>query len=579
MRLAADIIDRPLPYAGREPIARALAADPALRSLPSDVLARRFGVPRMVAETSVRLLARAFVGDPGAIVGRSFDEVISDAGEARREATSPAPMQEAAGYNAGATAIERFQSRQRMMRPPPGRASFAYRGAMGYQTPPIPDLATVLLSDAFPVTKRTWTDGDVPTDDEVRILNWQHPLVTQATSAQSLATLKAISGGARSWSQQAIVSGNTLSPRSSQEQAQWWLELQQIMRAVSTNQVVSEHDGSAIDLAGYGTFFGTWGLMPPKITSDQVQIQYWDLSDASHPRMKLVMWMTKKLLTLGSGESVIDATWARYGAHWEIYVDGDRVKMRTPEGPDAEKDFMKLFAGLGGTISALTTAISAAVAAYCPACSVAIKVAGNLAAKTANNAVTTKALASYGDQMLTDASVKAMRGDASSINALRSFSASLIGLAAGAQAGAQPNGGLVWDYLATLGTAYGNVPSALYAFAIDHTNTIQNAAGLAKVAQVPLEDAQYAVAAMTDTLTRFASNVSTIYLSPEETFLQRALHEHAASRDSLQTKNILQKLPNVPMGKNTPPSGAAPVVAGAAILGALWYAGLLKGLI
>lgn len=574
VKLAADVIDRPVPYGGTDAIARALAHDPALRSLPSDVLARRFGASRAQAEQSMRSLARLFVGDVGPVTGRSFDEMIADAGEARRAATSPAPSQEAAGFDAGASAAERLYMRSRMMRPPPGRASFAMRGAMGYQTPPIPDLATVLLSDAFPVTKRTWTNGDTPSSDEVTILNWQHPLVTQASSAQSVATLKAISGGARSWSQPVTVAGSQLSPRSTSEQGQWWLELQQIMHAVATGTVASDQ-GTIVDF----TMRGQWGLLPPEITSDWVKLQYWDLSDASHPRLKGVWWSTKKLLQLGSGESVIDATWAKYGGKYEIKVDGDRVVWHAPEGWDAEKDAMKLFSGLAGTISALTTAISAAVAAYCPACAVAIKVAGQLALNASKGAVTTKALASYGDQMLTDAAVKAMRGDASSLNALRSFAGALIGLPAGSQQGAQPNGGLVWDYLASLGTAYGNVPSALYAFALDHTNKISNAADLARAAGVPLLDAQYAVAAMTDTLSRFASNVSQIYLDPNMSAADRLLHSYVASRTSINTKSLLSTLPNIPMGGNAPAQGIPPIAIGAAAIGAAWYLGLLKGLL
>lgn len=599
MKLAADVIDRSVPHLGSGRVAQALAADPALRSLPSDVLARRLGVSRLDAERGIGSMVHAYAGAFVAPSGRSFDETIAAAGRARRGASSPEALNEAAGFRggAGATAIER--PRGMLARNVPPGQSLAWRRAMmgagGYQTPPIPDLACILLSDAFPCTRRNWSKGDAPTSDEVVILNWQHPLVTNGSvgSVQSRATLKAISAGARSWDQDVNVAGNSLTQRNTDERVKWWGKLQTLMTAGQPGVLTSAHTGRVI---GWPVGWDSpptpltpvpWGLPPPLITSEHVYIYYWDLSDASTPRMKCVYWVNKALSTLSSGQSVIDATLGKVGGAWEIWVDDNGVvKWQEPEGYDWERAAMQLFAGLQNTIQGLTTAISAAVAVYCPACSVAIKIAGNLAANAAKNAVTTKALASYGDQMLADASRKAKLGDASALNALRAFAGALIGLPATAAPGAQPNGGLTFDYLAGLGTAWGNVPAALQAFAQDHSNTITSSADIARIAVVPLEDAQYAVAAMTDTLSRFASNVSAIYIPPDWTPMQKIMYEaenaYIASRfKGRLVPQQLQNLPNVsPSGQAAAGAGAAtPIVVGAAAIGAAWYLGLLKGLL
>jgi len=596
--------DPAIPYHGADHVAAALSRDPALRSLPSDELARRTGTTRAHAEQAIHGLVVHHTGHRLQVAGRSFDEAISDAGMARRAALSPEPLNEAAGFGfhhagavrpgairsgAGASMIERHAMMSRAvampqyMRSRTGRRVFAGFDAGGYQTPPIPDLSTILLSDAFPVTRRRWTQGNQPTADEIKILNWQHPLVTNASSPQSMATLKAISAGCRTWDTPTTVGGNSLTPRSSDERGNWWLEMQQILNAVSSGTVQPHQSNDVVyDLSNP---VGSWGLMPPKITADETDLQYWDLSDASHPRMKMVMWMNKALLKLGSSSSILDGTWAKSGAHWQISVSGNVVKQDlNPDSADIEKETMQYFAGLGGLISGLTSAIAAAVSVYCPACSVAIKIAGNLATNAANGAVTTKALASYGDQMLTDAAVRAARGDASALVGLRAFAGALIGLPSGASAGAQLSGGLVYDYLSTLGSAPGstNVAHALQVYAIDNSNKISNAAKLATAAQVPLLDAQYAVAAMTDTLARFASNVSAVELNPNDTGLQLAQMNYVASRTSLRrlAPQSLDSLPMVGPQTATQPmsTGTTVAVVGGAI-GLAWAAGLLKGLI
>jgi len=571
--LAGDVVERPIAYAGSDRVCRALAIDPALRSLPSPEVARRLGTTRAHVEHAIHGLVLHYTGHRLQPSGRSFDEAIADAGSARRAALSPEPLNEAAGFatarsGAGASAAERFAMR-RPMYTRTGRRVYSF-DAGGYQTPPIPDLAAILLSDAFPVTRRSWSRGIAPTPEEVAILNWQHPLVTGASSTQSLATLKAISQGCRSWDQPVTVAGNQLSPRSADERGKWWLELQQIMTDVSTRNV----QGVVVDFP----LMGQWGLLPPHITDTEVDLQYWDLSDASHPRLKMVMWMTKALMTLGSSASILSGTWGKEGAHLQIYVDGGVTKFQPNEGGDLERDSMKLFAGLGGVISSLTTAIASAVAVYCPACAVAIKIAGSLATNAANGAVTTKALASYGDQMLTDAAIKAAKGQSGSLTALRGFASALIGLPASATQGAQPNGGLVYDYLGMLGSAKGNVAWALQTYAQDHTNRIANAAQLATAAGVPMIDAQYAVAAMTDTLSRFASNVSTVYLDPNMSAADRLLR---TNRHLMQSHLVNPSLSNLPMIPTNPPamSGAETAAVAAGAIGLAWAAGLLKGLI
>lgn len=585
--LAGDVLERAIPYSGTDRVAAALSRDPALRSLPTHELAARLGTSRTLVENAIHGLVAQHTGHRLQVAGRSFDEAISDAGMARRAALSPEPLNEAAGFasaplvrrGAGQSMVEHHAMLQvpSYARTRTGRRVMA-RGldARGYQTPPIPDLSVVLLSDAFPVTRRQWSQGDTPTADEIAILNWQHPLVKNATSTQSLATLKAISAGCRTWDQPATVAGNQLSPRSASERGQWWLELQQIMSAVSSGTV----QGTYMTIANPR---GSWGLMPPKITADETDLQYWDLSDASHPRMKLVMWMSKSLIKLGSNASIIDATWAKAGAHWQVSIDGGVAKWQTNPDSDFEKAAMQTFAGLGGAISALTSAVAAAVSVYCAACAVAVKIAGNLATQAANGAVTTKALSSYGDQLLTDAAVRAARGDVGALVGLRAFASTLIGLPLSAVAGAQPNGGLVYDYLATLppGTGSGttNVAWALQVYAQDHSNKIANAATLATAAQVPLIYAQYAVAAMTDTLARFASNVSTIYIDPNVSYLQRAQMEYVASRE-VHTL-IPRSLANLPLiqGGASPTTTTETVAIAAGAVGLAWAAGLLKGLL
>ncbi len=592
--LSGDVIERAIPYAGPDRVMASLARDPALRSLPSDELARRLGASRAACESAIHGLVVQHTGHRLQVSGRSFDEAISDAGMARRAALSPEPLNEAAGFSSTATRRGAGQSiaehhyaamRPRFAMTRTGRRVLSL-DARGYQTPPIPDLSMLLLSDAFPVTRRKWTNGNAPTPDEVVILNWQHPLVRNATSAQSMATLRAISGGCFSWDTPANVGGNGLSARSPEGAANFWLEMQQIMRDLSANNIIyAPNPAVPFSIADVGLQPGMWGLPPPKITANETDIWYWYLADGAHPYMKRVQWMTQALLKLGPNESVIDATWAKYGASQMFYVSGGKTYMQPHEGWDAEKDFMKLFAGLGGIVGALTTAVSTALAVYCPACSVAVKIAGNLAQGAAKGAVNVKSLASYGDQLLTDAAIKSRNGDSAALAGMRSFAAALIGLPASATAGAQPNGGLVKDYLDTLGTAPGNVAWALQAYAQDHSNNIGDAAKLAQVAQVPLLDAQYAVAAMTDTLTRFASNVATINFDPTLTGAQKLqnsylyMHQHNIGgtlyRDALQNMPPLQG----PRSDAAPMSTTTVAVAAGAALGAAWYMGLLKGLV
>lgn len=589
--LSGDVIERAIPYAGTDRVASALARDPALRSLPSDELARRLGTSRTHVESAIHGLVAQHTGHRLQVAGRSFDEAISDAGSARRAALSPEPLNEAAGFaaplrrGAGQSLAEHHALAMRAptyVRTRTGRRVMSF-DARGYQTPPIPDLSMLLLSDAFPVTKRNWSRGDVPTADEVAILNWQHPLVKNATNPQSVATLKAISAGCYSWDQPANVGGNQLAARTPEQRATFWLEMQQILSALSSNSLTYAPNpsvtASAIDL---GWQPGYWGLLPPKITADETDMYYWYMADPSHPYLKMVMWMTKALLKLGASESILDATWAKGGAHWQIYASGEQVYFQPGEGGDFERDAMKLFAGLGGIINGLTAAVAAAVAVYCPACSVAVKIAGNLASGAAKGAVNVKALASYGDQLLTDAAIKARNGQPSALAGMRAFASALIGLPSSATAGAQPNGGLVSDYLSTLGTAPGNVAWALQVYALDHTNKIQNAATLAQAAAVPLLDAQYAVAAMTDTLSRFASNVSTVYIDPWVTGLQRAQQSFVGAHSLHFGKNLIpSSLSNLPLIEGRPPpmSGTQTIAVAAAAVGAAWYAGLLKGLI
>lgn len=594
MKLAADIVDRSLPYEGTDRVAQAIARDPALRALPSDVLAHRLGVTRGHVEHAIANMVRQYAGAFVQVAGRSFDEAIADAGAARRPALSPEPLNEAAGFRGGAGILTR---RAMLHGAPPGQ-SLAWRrrvaGAMGYQSPPVPDLAAILLSDAFPPTRRFWSNGLQPTADERIVLNWQHPLVTNATSPQSIATLKALSGGCLGWDGDARVAGQTLHGRSQSDQAHWWNGLQTLC-AKAFNPVAAS--GSDY-LYGSGEKGGTgfhddyiggspWGLPPPTITKDQTTLAYWDCSDDKWPRAKVVYWMNHALQQLSPGEAVIDATWAKQGAHMQCDLDGDsgNVTWSSPEGWDFERESMKLFAGLQGTISGLTTAIATAVSVYCAACGVAIKIAGNLAANAAAGAVNVKALSSFGDQMLMNATKNAFAGDPSALNSLRAFAGALIGLSPQAAPGAQPAGGLVYDYLSTLGTASGNVPAALQAFAQDHTNKISNAATLSQVSGVPLVDAQYAVAAMTDTLSRFASNVSNVYMPPDWTPAQKMQYRMQQSflwQHAHPVPLSLNQLPMIPPRTATPPassSSGGAIVVGAAAVGVAWYLGLLKGLI
>lgn len=589
--LSGDVIERAIPYAGTDRVASALARDPALRALPSDELARRLGTSRAHAESAIHGLVTQHTGHRLQVAGRSFDEAISDAGVARRAALSPEPLNEAAGFSsplrrgAGQSLAEHHALVMRapqIIRTRTGRRAVGL-DARGYQTPPIPDLAMLLLADAFPVTRRNWSRGDVPTADEVAILNWQHPLVKNATSAQSIATLKAISAGCYSWDTPANVGGNQLAARTPEQRATFWLEMQKILTDLSDNKIFyAPNPNVAIQATELGWQPGTWGLLPPKITADETIMTYWYLADAWHPYMKKVRWMTQALLKLGANESVIDATWGKQGGYNLLYVGGDgRTYLQPGEGGDLEKDFMKLFAGLGGIIGALTTAVSSALAVYCPACSVAVKIAGNLAQGAAKGAVNVKALASYGDQLLTDAAIKARNGDASALTGMRAFASALIGLPSSATSGAQANGGLVKDYLDTLGTAAGNVAWALQVYAMDRSNKIQNAAMLAQAAGVPLLDAQYAVAAMTDTLARFASNVSTVYLNPWVTGLQRAQQSFVGAHEV--GRNLIPKslsdLPLVQGDRAGQMTTGETVAIGAAAVGAAWYFGLLKGLL
>jgi hypothetical protein len=589
--LSGDVIERAIPYAGPDRVAAAIARDPALRSLPSDELARRLGTSRALVENAIHGLVVQHTGHRLQVSGRSFDEAISDAGMARRAALSPEPLNEAAGFGApvrrgaGQSIAEHHYAAMRAPRyatTRTGRRIMSF-DARGYQTPPIPDLSMLLLSDAFPVTRRKWSRGNVPTADEVAILNWQHPLVKNATSTQSISTLKAISAGCYSWDTPATVGGNQLAARTPEQRATFWLEMQQIMNDLARDQILYAPNPSVhISSRELGFQIGVWGLLPPKITADETDIWYWYHADASHPYMKYVPWMTQALLKLGAGESVLDATWAKAGATTTIYVSGGKTYMTPHEGADLEKDFMKLFSGMAGIIGALTTAISTALAVYCPACAVAVKIAGNMAQGAAKGAVNVKALASYGDQLLTDAAIKARNGDSAALEGMRAFAAALIGLPASAVQGAQPNGGLVYDYLNMLGTAPKNVAWALQVYALDHSNTIQNAAQLATKAGVPLLDAQYAVAAMTDTLARFASNVTTTYMDPNETGLQKAQGQYIASRSVRFGKNLiptsLSDLPLLP-GRQSQMTGTETAVVAGAAVGIAWYMGLLKGLI
>jgi hypothetical protein len=591
--LAGDVVERPIAYAGSDRVCRALATDPALRALPSSEVARRLGTTRAHVESAIHGLVTHYTGHRLQVSGRSFDEAISDAGSARRAALSPEPINEAAGFasamvrrGAGQTFTEHHAQLMRApsyVRTRTGRRVASF-DARGYQTPPIPDLSMLLLSDAFPVTRRKWSRGNTPTDDEIAILNWQHPLVKNASSAQSMATLKAISAGCYSWDTPVNVGGNQLAARTAEQRANFWLEMQQIMSDLSAgNLIYAPNPNFVIHPSDLGWQPGYWGLMPPKITADETDIWYWYLADASHPYLKQVPWMTQALLKLGANESVLDATWGKGGARQMIYTSGGKTYLQYGEGGDVEKDLMKLFAGLGGIVGALTNAVAGAIAVYCPACSVAVKIAGNLAQGAAKGAVNVKALASYGDQMLTDAAIKARNGDASAQTGMREFAAALIGLPHGATSGAQANGGLVKDYLDTLGSAPGNIAWALQVYAQDHSNKIQNAATLAQAAGVPLIDAQYAVAAMTDTLARFASNVSTVYLDPNVTGLQRAQQSFIAAH-SLQfgKKLIPASLSDLPLVEGNKPgaltTGEKVAVAGAAV-GVAWYMGLLKGLL
>lgn len=590
--LSGDVIERAIPYAGTDRVASALARDPALRSLPSDELARRLGTTRAHAENAIHGLVTQHTGHRLQVAGRSFDEAISDAGSARRAALSPEPLNEAAGFaspvrrGAGQSIAEHHAAVMRApsyMRTRTGRRVMSF-DARGYQTPPIPDLSMLLLSDAFPVTRRKWSRGNVPTDEEVQILNWQHPLVKNAASAQSIATLKAVSAGCYSWDTPATVGGNQLAARSPEQRANFWLEMQQILDGLARNTIsYAPNPAIAIQATELGWQPAYWGLLPPKITADETDMFYWYMADASHPYLKKVMWMTQSLLKLGANESILDATWGKEGGHWMLYASGGKVYLQNGEGGDLEKDFMKLFAGLGGIVGALTSAVAAAVAVYCPACSVAVKIAGNMAQGAAKGAVNVKALASFGDQLLTDAAIKARNGNSGALEGMRAFAAALIGLPQSATQGAQANGGLVSDYLSTLGTAPKNVAWALQVYAQDHSNKIQNAAMLAQAAGVPLLDAQYAVAAMTDTLSRFASNVSTVYLDPNVTGLQRAQGSYIGSRSVQFGKNLipesLSDLPLVAGTRSAPMSATETAVVAGAAVGLAWWAGLLKGLI
>lgn len=560
VKLAADVHERALPYAGGDRVEAALSRDPALRSLPSDELARRFGVTRRAAEGAIEHMVRHHAGVFVQVSGRSFDEAIADVGHSRRPALSPEPINEAAG------AMRRFRG-------PPGRMSrrMGY-DARGYQTPPIPDLASILLSDAFPCTRRHWSQSSQPSLDEMVILNWQHPLAVNASSVQSLATIKALSLGCRSWDTAVTVGGNSITPRNDQERANYWSELQQILNARSTGNVINRQ-GLPVD---WGP--GLLGLAAPILGDVYTEIEWLDLSDPNHPRIKHTIWSNGMLQKLGSSQSVLAATWAGHGAVWQMRVDGADVIIDEP-GYDAEMDFMKAFAGLGGIINSLVTAVSSAVAVYCPACSVAIKMAGNIAVTAANNAVTTKALANFGDAMLKDAQTGAMGGDPSRANGLKAFAGALIGLPHTSQPTFAAVGGIVADYLASLNHASGNVPAALFYYATDHSNQIGSSADLAKLAKIPYLDCVYAVAAMTDTLARFSTNVGTAY--ENGSLMWKIQHGNIAIHNSLPVPKSLGNLPMIPGTYPPPPSqssGAAPVAIAAGV-GLAWYFGLLKGIL
>jgi hypothetical protein len=623
--LSADVFERAIPYGGSDRVAQAIARDPALRSLPSDVIARRFGCSRRDAERAIGKMVHDYAGAFVQVAGRSFDEAIADVGHGRRPSLTPEPSREqAAGYIPVSMTRGRVDDRAYRPGRPKSRAlSRRAFGAQGFEVPPIPDLSTIVLSDIYPCTRRTWSTNAQPLPEEINVLNWTHPLITGATSPVSMGTIDQIAQGCMAWNQSTTLpSGKTLGGRSPQSQAQWWGELQQLAATLGwlPPPVVVGPNKTNVQLPlinwtgpGSGPSFvqyiaQQWKWHTPAPTGFQsgdqgsVVIYYWDCSDSNHPRMKVCMWDLNLLSTVGSagGASLLESVGNNAAWQWEVdgaSVDGNgnytpgQVR-QGPPGWDAEQGLLVMFAGLVSAFNALATAIGTVASIYCPTCGVAIAIAAKLADAAMAQHLSQGALVAYGDKMLADA---ASRVNDPSVGAgLRGFAAALIGLSPSAPVGTAPSGGMTYDYLSTLGTAAGNVPRALLYYANDTRGDIASSADLAIASQLPLLDAQYAVAAMTDTLARFASNFSTAfnYIPPQAVAgsiaaRMEASYEH--TQQSLAGMNeariaALRALgPQPPLGPNFNLAAASdmttPLVLGGAALAAAWAAGLLKGIL